>query len=83
MSQLPSRNAKIHDFAEVGRLHGRYGYVDPPSGTVVVTLSEYGIEQDEQETVGVFRATTGVTQPRNTPGARGVGIGGQHSEGDP
>ncbi|MGW5376656.1 serine hydrolase domain-containing protein [Nocardia sp. NPDC003999] len=43
------------DLTAVG-VYGQYVYVDPPSGTVIVKLSDYGTTQDEQETIEVFRA---------------------------
>ncbi|MFI2284663.1 serine hydrolase domain-containing protein [Nocardia beijingensis] len=43
------------DLTAVG-VYGQYVYVDPPSGTVIVKLSDHGTTQDEQETIGVFRA---------------------------
>ncbi|WP_040787340.1 serine hydrolase domain-containing protein [Nocardia pneumoniae] len=43
------------DLTAVG-VYGQYVYVDPPSGTVIVKLSDHGTTQDEQETVEVFRA---------------------------
>ncbi|MEV0293725.1 serine hydrolase [Nocardia sp. NPDC050710] len=36
-------------------VYGQYIYVDPPSATVIVKLSDYGTTQDEPETVEVFR----------------------------
>lgn len=42
------------DLTAVG-VYGQYVYVDPPSGTVIVKLSDHGTSQDEQETVEVFR----------------------------
>jgi CubicO group peptidase (beta-lactamase class C family) len=43
------------DLTAVG-VYGQYVYVDPPSGTVIVKLSDHGTTQDEQETIEVFRA---------------------------
>ena len=42
------------DFSAIG-IYGQYIYVDPVTSTVVVKLSDYGPEQDEQETIEVFR----------------------------
>ncbi|MFE7742667.1 serine hydrolase [Nocardia sp. NPDC057455] len=42
------------DLTAVG-VYGQYVYVDPPSGTVIVKLSDHGTTQDEQETIEVFR----------------------------
>ncbi|WP_040866353.1 serine hydrolase domain-containing protein [Nocardia exalbida] len=43
------------DLTAVG-VYGQYVYVDPPSGTVIVKLSDHGTTQDEQQTIEVFRA---------------------------
>ncbi|MBF6207081.1 MULTISPECIES: serine hydrolase domain-containing protein [Nocardia] len=43
------------DLTAVG-VYGQYVYVDPPSGTVIVKLSDHGTTQDEQEIIEVFRA---------------------------
>ncbi|WP_063052673.1 serine hydrolase domain-containing protein [Nocardia arthritidis] len=42
------------DLTAVG-VYGQYVYVDPPTGTVIVKLSDHGTTQDEQETIEVFR----------------------------
>ncbi|WP_175583078.1 serine hydrolase domain-containing protein [Nocardia cyriacigeorgica] len=42
------------DLSAIG-VYGQYIYVDPPSGTVIVKLSDYGTSQDEIETFEVFR----------------------------
>jgi len=46
------------DLSAIG-VYGQYIYVDPPSGTVIVKFSDYGTEQDEQETIDAFRAIAG------------------------
>ncbi|MEU7767248.1 serine hydrolase [Nocardia sp. NPDC049190] len=43
------------DISAVG-VYGQYIYLDPPSGTVIVKLSDHGTAQDRQETIDVFRA---------------------------
>ncbi|GAB2633506.1 serine hydrolase [Prescottella soli] len=43
------------DFSAIG-VYGQYIYVDPASRTVVVKLSDHGTEQDEIDTIDVFRA---------------------------
>ncbi|WGX96928.1 serine hydrolase [Nocardioides sp. L-11A] len=43
------------DLSAIG-IYGQYIYVSPRTGTVVVKLSDYGTEQDEQETIDAFRA---------------------------
>lgn len=43
------------DFSAIG-IYGQYIYIDPVTGTVIVKLSDYGPEQDEQETIEVFRS---------------------------
>jgi CubicO group peptidase (beta-lactamase class C family) len=43
------------DLTAVG-VYGQYVYVDPPSGTVIVKLSDHGTTQDEQEIIEAFRA---------------------------
>ncbi|TLF56102.1 serine hydrolase [Nocardia cyriacigeorgica] len=42
------------DLSAVG-VYGQYIWVDPPSRTVIVKLSDYGTSQDETETFEVFR----------------------------
>ncbi|MFF0635035.1 serine hydrolase domain-containing protein [Nocardia sp. NPDC004151] len=42
------------DLSAVG-VYGQYIYVDPPSHTVIVKLSDYGTGQDELDTIAVFR----------------------------
>ena len=36
-------------------IYGQYTYVNPETGTVIVKLSDYGTDQDEQETYDVLR----------------------------
>ncbi|MCP2315315.1 CubicO group peptidase, beta-lactamase class C family [Nocardia amikacinitolerans] len=43
------------DLMAIG-VYGQYIYVDPPSRTVIVKLSDHGTAQDEAETIAVFRA---------------------------
>lgn len=43
------------DLMAIG-VYGQYIYVDPPSRTVIVKLSDHGTTQDEAETIAVFRA---------------------------
>ncbi|MDH6676809.1 CubicO group peptidase (beta-lactamase class C family) [Rhodococcus sp. LBL1] len=43
------------DFSAIG-VYGQYIYVDPVSRTVVVKLSDHGTEQDEIDTIDVFRS---------------------------
>lgn len=43
------------DLSAIG-IYGQYIYVDPASQTVIVKLSDYGTEQDEQETIDAFRS---------------------------
>lgn len=43
------------DLTAIG-VYGQYIYIDPPTGTVIVKLSDHGTSQDRQETVEVFRA---------------------------
>lgn len=43
------------DLSAVG-VYGQYTYVDPTTRTVIVKLSDYGTEQDEQETFEVLRS---------------------------
>ena len=42
------------DFSAIG-VYGQYVYVNPEHDAVVVKLSDYGAEQDEAETIEVFR----------------------------
>ncbi|WP_326757605.1 serine hydrolase [Streptomyces phaeochromogenes] len=49
----PGGNGK--DYSALG-VYGQYIYVDPASRTVVVKLSDYGDQQDEQETFDALRA---------------------------
>ncbi|WP_395656456.1 serine hydrolase domain-containing protein [Nocardioides sp.] len=37
-------------------VYGQYTYVNPETGTVIVKLSDYGTDQDEQETYDVLRS---------------------------
>lgn len=43
------------DYSAIG-VYGQYIYVNPEARTVIVKLSDYGTEQDEKETIEVFRA---------------------------
>ncbi|HVK20060.1 MAG TPA: serine hydrolase [Actinokineospora sp.] len=43
------------DYSAIG-IHGQYVYIDPAAKTVIVKLSDHGDEQDEKETIEVFRA---------------------------
>ncbi|MFJ7387859.1 serine hydrolase, partial [Rhodococcus erythropolis] len=43
------------DFSAIG-VYGQYIYIDPVTQTVIVKLSDHGAEQDEQQTIDVFRA---------------------------
>ena len=52
-------NGADDDLVAIG-VFGQYIYVHPPSRTVIVKMSDYGEEQDEEETVKVFRALTKV-----------------------
>ncbi|MET7617907.1 serine hydrolase [Streptomyces sp. NPDC005408] len=45
------------DFSAVG-VYGQYIYVNPAAHTVIVKLSDYGDQQDEQETFDALRAIT-------------------------
>ncbi|MGC0363874.1 CubicO group peptidase (beta-lactamase class C family) [Rhodococcus sp. 27YEA15] len=45
------------DLFAVG-IYGQYIYLDPATRTVMVKLSDYGSEQDEQETIDAMRAIT-------------------------
>lgn len=45
---------EAHDFTAIG-VYGQYIYVNPEQATVIVKLSDYGAEQDEPETVEMFR----------------------------
>ncbi|MGG2464233.1 serine hydrolase [Streptomyces sp. RGM 3693] len=49
----PGGNGK--DYSALG-VYGQYIYIDPVSRTVVVKLSDYGDQQDEQETFDALRA---------------------------
>lgn len=49
----PGGNGK--DYSALG-VYGQYIYADPASRTVVVKLSDYGDQQDEQETFDALRA---------------------------
>ncbi|MDX6744210.1 serine hydrolase [Actinocorallia sp. A-T 12471] len=43
------------DFSALG-IHGQYLYINPPTRTVIVKLSDHGTEQDEQSTFTAFRS---------------------------
>lgn len=45
---------EAHDFTAIG-VYGQYIYVNPEHATVIVKFSDYGAEQDEPETVEMFR----------------------------
>lgn len=47
------------DFTANG-VYGQYVYVNPDTRTVVVKLSDHGTEQDEAESIDVFRTLAGV-----------------------
>lgn len=47
--------ATTTDYSAVG-VYGQYIYVSPATRTVIVKLSDYGTEQDEQETINALRA---------------------------
>lgn len=51
----PSGSDVHGDFTALG-VYGQYVYVNPAKGTVIVKLSDHGTEQDEDETIEVFRA---------------------------
>ncbi|WP_067846020.1 serine hydrolase domain-containing protein [Nocardia lijiangensis] len=46
------------DLMAIG-VYGQYIYVDPPSRTVIVKLSDHGTTEDEEDTIEVFRALAG------------------------
>jgi len=51
----PPDHEKNRDYSAIG-VYGQYVYVNPARYTVVVKLSDYGSQQDEAETIDVFRA---------------------------
>jgi CubicO group peptidase (beta-lactamase class C family) len=51
----PPGHEKNGDYSAIG-VYGQYVYVNPARYTVVVKLSDYGSQQDEAETIDVFRA---------------------------
>lgn len=51
----PPGHETNHDFTALG-VYGQYVYVNPDHDTVIVKLSDYGAEQDEEETIDVFRS---------------------------
>lgn len=51
---VPPGNARDGDFAAIG-IYGQYLYVNPLAQTVIVKLSEYGIEDDEVATLASLR----------------------------
>lgn len=54
------------DYSAIG-VYGQYVYVNPRTHTVVVKLSDHGTEQDEQDTMDVFRALAGEDPTRPEP----------------
>lgn len=50
------------DFTAIG-VYGQYIYVDPETHTVIVKISDYGIEQDEAETVDALHYIARHLQP--------------------
>jgi CubicO group peptidase (beta-lactamase class C family) len=51
---LPPRNTADKDFSAIG-IYGQYIYVNPRTRTVIVKLSEHGIQQDEVLTLLALR----------------------------
>ncbi len=51
----PPGFAENGDYSAIG-VYGQYIYVNPDHDAVVVKLSDYGTEQDEAETIDVFRS---------------------------
>jgi CubicO group peptidase (beta-lactamase class C family) len=51
----PPGFAENGDYSAIG-VYGQYVYVNPEHDAVVVKLSDYGAEQDEAETIDVFRS---------------------------
>jgi CubicO group peptidase (beta-lactamase class C family) len=51
----PPGFAENGDYSAIG-VYGQYVYVNPEHDAVVVKLSDYGAEQDEAETIEVFRS---------------------------
>ncbi|QIS23865.1 serine hydrolase [Nocardia terpenica] len=56
-------SADGRDFSALG-VYGQYIYVDPDTETVIVKLSDYGDQQDEQETFDALRAIARTTTPK-------------------
>ncbi|MDR7086240.1 CubicO group peptidase (beta-lactamase class C family) [Aeromicrobium panaciterrae] len=54
----PPGHETHHDFMAEG-VYGQYVYENPANHTVIVKLSDYGAEQDEEELVDVFRSLAG------------------------
>ncbi|WP_198085591.1 serine hydrolase [Variovorax sp. E3] len=50
----PPGHERHGDYSAIG-VYGQYVYVNPRHHTVVVKLSDYGSQQDEAETIDVFR----------------------------
>ncbi|RKP52553.1 serine hydrolase domain-containing protein [Trinickia fusca] len=51
---LPPGNVRDGDFSAIG-IYGQYVYVNPLTQTIIVKLSEYGVEQDEIATLLTLR----------------------------
>lgn len=51
---IPADNARDGDFSAIG-IYGQYVYVNPLTQTIIVKLSEYGVEEDEDATLEVLR----------------------------
>ncbi|MFL9998179.1 serine hydrolase domain-containing protein [Paraburkholderia sediminicola] len=51
---LPPGNERDEDFSAIG-IYGQYVYVNPLTQTIIVKLSEYGVEQDEIATLLTLR----------------------------
>lgn len=57
---IPPGNAGDRDFSAIG-VFGQYVYVNPATHTVIVKLSDHGVEQDELATLAVMRHLSHVT----------------------
>ena len=61
---IPPGNADDRDFSAIG-VFGQYIYVNPATRTVIVKLSDYGVEQDEVLTMLAMRSISHYVARKN------------------
>ncbi len=61
---IPPGNAEDRDFSAIG-VFGQYIYINPATRTVIVKLSDYGVEQDEVLTILAMRSISHYVAGKN------------------